>query len=494
MKNHRLLKLIKILILTFLITMILSPVVNSKNREYVQQVQSGKKLNSIQMNRDFLNNKTQTTPTDYVWEKIFTGFIARRVEIASDGGYVFIDYQSGSNDIFMKVNDAGDKQWSQPLGEDGDYYCGNFIKCSDGGYAGIGRTNSIGEGGSDIWLIKTDFEGNKLWDQTYGGAENDYGSSVMQTTDGGYLICGSTSSFETGEFDFWLIKTDDMGYMKWNQTIDGGTDEECIDFFQTSDGGYIFAGMSISFNNDTDRWEHHDLFLIKIDSENNVIWKKTLFNPDCELGVFNMLLADDGGYILSASIFSSGEVNDYGMLIKTDNDGNKLWEREYAGNEDVHLLYVSKTSDGGYVLTGNDRSYSDNLYDTFLIKTDEEGNEEWAQIFQNSKDLEEFNDKYIGSSGYCVKQVLNGGYIISGTINHGDSYESDWDCWLIKTDEKGESESTVQSQNQYSTETESSDPLEVRMPKIHMFNLVEWFITKIKETLPLLESLLHHFV
>jgi len=272
-----------------------------------------------------------------------------------------------------------------------------------------------------------------------------------------------------------------MGYREWNQTIDGGSNEECLDFFLTRDGGYIFAGISISFNNDTNRWEHHDIFLIKIDSENNVIWKKTLFKPDYESGIFNMLLADDGGYILSASIFAGGEGNDYGMLIKTDSDGNKLWEKEFAGNEDVHLFYVSNTSDGGYVLTGNDGSFSDNLYDIFLIKTDAEGNEEWEQIFQNSNDLDGLNDKYIGSSGYCVKQAPNGGYIISGTINHGDSYEDEWDCWLIKTDESGESESIVQSQRQDGTRFKRSDPLEVGVPKIHMFNPVEWFITKIQE-------------
>jgi hypothetical protein len=392
----------------------------------------------------------------------------------------------------MKVNDEGDMQWSKPLGEDGDYYCGNFIKCSDGGYIGIGRTNSIGEGGSDIWLIKTDSEGNKLWDQTYGGAENDYGSSVIQTTDGGYLISGSTSSFGTGKFDFWLIKTDDMGYMEWNETIDGGSDEECIDFFQTSDGGYIFSGMSISFNNDTGRWDHHDLFLIKIDSENNLIWKKTVFNPDYEFGVFNMLLADDGGYILSASIFASGAVNDYGVLIKTDSDGNNLWEREFAGNEDMHLFYVSKTSDGGYVLTGNDRSYSDNLYDTFLIKTDAEGNEEWTQIFQNSKDLDGLNDNYIGSSGYCVKQVPNGGYIISGTIYHGGSYEDEWDCWLIKTDENGECESLIQSYNQDSTVSKRSDSLVISMPRDKSRDNNSWLFRLIQR-FPILEFLLSSY-
>ncbi|PVX23030.1 MAG: hypothetical protein CW716_13130, partial [Candidatus Bathyarchaeum sp.] len=134
--------------------------------------------------------------------------------------------------------------WSQTYGGPGDEHAEAVVQANDGGYAILGHTTSFGAGEKDCWLIKTDAFGNMEWNKTYGGTEWDFGQSLIQTSDGGYVIVGSTASFGAGNDDCWLIKTNSEGNTEWNKTY-GGTE---MDFgqslIQTSDGGYVIAGAT----------------------------------------------------------------------------------------------------------------------------------------------------------------------------------------------------------------------------------------------------------
>ena len=125
----------------------------------------------------------------------------------------------------------------------------SMILTSDGGYALAGSTQSFGAGGTDFWLVKTDSVGTMLWSQPYGGAENDYAYSLVQTVDGGYAIAGSTYSFGPSA-DFWLVKTNSAGNHLWNRTYGGTYDDLAYSVVQTDIGGYALAGYTDSYGAD----------------------------------------------------------------------------------------------------------------------------------------------------------------------------------------------------------------------------------------------------
>jgi len=257
------------------------------------------------------------------WKKTFGGpdnDVAYSVQKTSDGGYILAGYTdsygAGDSDFWLlKTDSSGKEQWNETFGGTEFDIAYSVAQTADGGYIIAGYTFSYGVGGVDFWLVKTDANGNEQWDKTFGGTAGDYVHSVQQTADGGYILAGYTSSYGAGLHDFWLVKTDANGNELWNKTFGGPDAEGAEGVLQAADGGYILAGYTDSFGAGS-----NDFWLVKTDSNGKEQWNKTFGGPDAE-GVKAVLQTTDGGYILAGYTDSFGAGSADFWLIKVKEDG-----------------------------------------------------------------------------------------------------------------------------------------------------------------------------
>ena len=156
-------------------------------------------------------------------------------------------------------------RWDKTFGGSSDDYLRYLIQTGDGGYVIAGETSSYGTGKADIWIIKLDNKGNKLWDKTFGGIDDDWIHSLIQTDDGGYAVAGKTFSFGAGEGDYWIIKLDSEGNKFWDRIFGGSNDDSAYLLIQTNDGGYAVAGYTFSYGAGK-----ADFWIIKLDEKGNL--------------------------------------------------------------------------------------------------------------------------------------------------------------------------------------------------------------------------------
>lgn len=207
-------------------------------------------------------------------------------------------------------------KWDITFGGSNDDYLHIFLQTDDGGYVVAGETSSYGVGKADIWIIKIDNKGNKLWDKTFGGIDDDWINSLLQTDDGGYLIVGKTFSFGAGSGDGWIIKLDSEGNKLWDRTFGGSNDDSLYLLVQTSDGGYAIAGYTFSYG-----MGKADFWLIKLDNMGNKLWDRT-YGGSGDDSVRSLIQIEGGGYVLAGITFSFGAGEGDFWIIKLNEKGN----------------------------------------------------------------------------------------------------------------------------------------------------------------------------
>ena len=193
----------------------------------------------------------------------------------------------------------------------------------DGGYVLVAETFSFGAGSADVYLIKTDSIGNVMWTKTYGGSSSDYGYSVKQTVDGGFIIAGYTNSFGAGLFDLYVIKTDMNGNVIWSKTYGGASSDYGHSVIQTLDSGYVITGYTLSFGMAT------QVYFVKLDSDGNLLWSMTYGGSGNDFG-WSVEQTTDSGFVITGNTDSFGRGNRDVYLIKTDRFGNSSCNESVA--------------------------------------------------------------------------------------------------------------------------------------------------------------------
>jgi len=339
----------------------------------------------------------------------------------NDNSYAATGYAAQfnkSNDVFLtKTDSAGNEIWSQNYGGTNQDKGYDVQQCADSGYIIVGETKSFGAGGRDVYLIRTDESGNTIWTKSYGGASDDIGKSVKQTTDGGFIIAGETASFGVIWTDVFLIRTDANGDTLWTRTFEEGSGENGEAVLQTLDGGFIVAGKT---------WQSSggwNFYVIKTDGTGAIDWMKS-YDATSVDEARDIKQTADGGYIIAGSSF--GANNDF-MLLKIDVAGNVTWSKLLGGTSSDLAYSVSQTSDGGYILAGKTTSFGLGLYDGLVIRTDANGNEIWSKTFGGSDD----------DAAYSIIETNDDGFLIGGTTKSFGQNLPAPNAYLIKTNAIG---------------------------------------------------------
>ncbi|MFC2170565.1 hypothetical protein ACFLQJ_01145, partial [Calditrichota bacterium] len=284
------------------------------------------------------------------------------------------DIQGNSTEgaLWSFTTEVGPEMWTRTY--DGDYASGRSVQqTSDGGYIITGSTYTGEDHDYDIRLTRFSAYGENLWNYTFGGADIDGSKSVKQISDGGFIIAGNTWSLGMGNSDVWLIKTDNFGNEEWNQTFGGGYSDRGNSVQQTSDGGFIIAGDTFGSGNS-------DVWLIKTNNQGNEEWSRTFGGNGDDRG-FSVQQTYDGGFIIAGETESYGAGNYDAWLIKTDESGHEQWNHTFGGINSDNGVSVQQTSDGGFVIVGDTWSIGAGSSDIWLIKTSNQGYEDWNKTF-----------------------------------------------------------------------------------------------------------------
>ncbi len=344
----------------------------------------------------------------------------------SDGGYVITgatnSFGAGEWDIYVVKLDAnGNLQWTKTIGGPENEEGNSLIQTSDGGYVIAGATNSFGAGYADVYVVKLDANGNLQWTKTIGGPGNEIGKSLIQTSDGGYAIAGETYSFGAGGKDVYVVKLDTHGNLQWTKTIGGKGWEAGSSLIQTSDGGYAIAGYTSSFGAG-----QLDVYVVKLDVNGNLQWTKTIGGAGEEIGT-SLIQTSDGSYAIAGATRSFGAGGTDVYVVKLDANGNLQWTKTIGGKKEDLGNSLIQTSDGGYAIAGVTNSFDPGGGDVYVVKLDANGDLQWTKTISAK-------DKNLIKSS--IIQTSDGSYVIAGTTRSFGA--GGRDVYVVKLDKNGD--------------------------------------------------------
>lgn len=375
------------------------------------------------------------------------------VAATSDGGYIVTGYtQSIDGDITDKIVSEFDYwvvkyssndliEWSKTYGGSSDDRGNQIIQTLDGGYAVIGYSKSndldvsSNEGLKDFWMFKLDTAGNISWEKNFGFSGEDQGLSVIQTSDGGYLLGGTIDVTASGGLgtdrssfvshaggDYWAIKLDASGTKEWRKYYGGGQTDKLQNIVQTNDGGFLLMGESDSVDVDiSNNKGSEDFWVVKVNSTGAILWEKSYGGTQRDIG-YDITKTTDGNYVITGDSRSSdidvstSNGNADVWALKIDDNGIIIWEKTYGGTSFDTSRAIFTTSDGGFVITGSSRSLDGDATtnngenDVWVIKINTNGSLMWQKSVGGS----------LTDVGYGLTQLQDGSILIVGDTTSDD--------------------------------------------------------------------------
>ncbi|MFX0017053.1 MAG: hypothetical protein ACFFB2_01590 [Promethearchaeota archaeon] len=333
---------------------------------------------------------------------------------------------------FLKTDLNGDLVWNQsfihPSKPQG--LLRSLVQTSDGGFALSGWIkSSLGNDYNtyDLWIIKTDGDGVEVWNRTFNGQKDsfDYGSQILETPDGGFLISGCTGAAENWEIDYWLIKLNGNGTEIWNKTYHRIGADQATALVPLSGGNFLISGLSSQYSTSENP---HSIWVIKIDENGTVIWDKVFSKGTETLGAWerNLVGTNDGGFILSYYQRASLHVGKDYLVVKVDQEGEVEWEKTIGGDDYDTPSACLQNEAGDYYIGGSYDS-SEGEYETgdfCLTKLSSSGEILWQQ---------KHGDRIAGETIVDMRFIngvnSNDTIGVCGQVNFAGDYSSA-KCWL----------------------------------------------------------------
>lgn len=378
----------------------------------------------------------------------------------TDGGYIVAGSCSSNNGIvtgnhgssdfwIVKLTATGTLQWQKSLGGTGIDEARSIIQTTDGGYiiAGYSTSNNGdvtgNHGAKDYWVVKITSTGTIQWQKSLGGTGNEQAFSIIQATDGGYIVAGYSMSNNGdvtgnhGDKDYWIVKLASTGTIQWQKSLGGTGSDQAHSIVQTTDGGYIVAGLTTSNNGDvTGNHGSGDCCVVKLTSTGDIQWQKALGGTNND-EAYSIIQTTDGGYIFAGySDSNNGDVTgnhgggDY-WIVKLTSTGNIQWQKALGGTRLDESYSIIQTIDGGYIVAGNSDSNDEDVSgnhegsDYWVVKLTSVGNIQWQKSLGGSE----------WDYAYSIIQSTDGGYVIAGYANSNDgdvTGNTGDDYWIVK--------------------------------------------------------------
>jgi hypothetical protein len=372
-------------------------------------------------------------------------------------------------DIEPQSNPFPPKIWDKTLGGNQDDNASSIIATSDGGFLIVGSSNSTISGDktenniigtNDYWIVKINSSGQKVWDKTIGGSDNDIAKSIIATSDGGFIVAGNSSSGISGDkteasnrdkngntnSDYWLVKINSLGQKVWDKTFGTDNQDYLRSIVATQDGGFIAIGTSytpkplLNISNYTDAGDYYgDCYLVKIDNSGKKIWE-TLSKGKYREGVKSAIVTSDEDIVISSGSFPVQiDISTFNLsyrILKINRLGEIQWEKLVPSEGWTTNSSLMATQNGNFVIGSNfDKEYTKITikYGFWISEIDKSGNQLWKKT-------------YTGNSSDILTSMVktnDGGFLIVGNSNSGksgdktDDNKGEFDYWLLKTDNKG---------------------------------------------------------